>query len=87
MKETFETQAEAKVRRNELLDASLYTQTKDFEHRYTHLAFEDACRYRAALYAVVDAVTEWPGTIEWPEVPLFESLSAFNAKFVAQDIK
>lgn len=79
MIEHFETQAEAKLRRNEILDSCLHTQGKDFEARYTHLSFENACRYRAAVYDAVDTVEAFPADIEWPEEPEYEKKSAFDA--------
>jgi hypothetical protein len=79
MKEHFETIAEAKLRRNELLDASAYTQTRSFSGRYTHLSCENADRYLAQLYGVVDSVAEYPADIEWPIEPVYQSKAAFDA--------
>ncbi len=80
MKETFTTRAEAVVRRNALLDATLFTQVPTFLSRYSHDAWLAACRYRQDLYAVVDAVTEWPAEIDWPELPHLETCEERDAK-------
>ena len=79
MKERFESKVAAKVRRNELLDACLHTQGHDFESRYTHKSYEDACRYRSALYSAVDSVSEYPADIEWPIEPDYQSKAEFDA--------
>jgi len=80
MKETFTTRAEAVARRNQLLDATLFTQVPTFFARYSHDAWLAATRYRQDLYAAVDAVTEWPAEIDWPELPHLETCAERDAK-------
>ena len=78
MTEHFETIEEAKLRRNELLDASAYAQRPSFAERYTHKSVEDFLRYDRRLYEIVDEAT-FPCDITWPEVPVPQSQSDFNA--------
>ena len=80
MKETFNTRAEAVARRNELLDATLFTQVPTFLYRYSYDAYFVATQYRQRLYDVVDAVTEWPAEIDWPELPHIETCAERDAK-------
>ena len=86
MKETFNTRAEAVARRNELLDATLFTQVPTFFTRYTHDAWHAATRYRRELYEVVDAVTEWPAEIDWPELPHLETCAERDAKLPPPEV-
>jgi hypothetical protein len=79
MTEQFATQDEAKVRRNELLDASAYAQRPSFAERYTKTSVEEFARYDRQLYAVVDAVSAYPADIEWPPVPVPQTIADFNA--------
>ena len=78
MTEHFETIEEAKLRRNELLDASAYAQRPSFAERYTHKSVEDFLRYNRRLYEIVDEAT-YPADIEWPEVPVPQTITDFNA--------
>ena len=78
MVEHFETIEEAKLRRNELLDASAYAQRPSFAERYTHKSVEEFLRYDRRLYEIVDEAT-FPADIEWPEVPVPQTIAEFNA--------
>ena len=78
MTEHFATINEAKIRRNELLDAAAYTQRPSFAERYTKTSVEEFARYDRQLYALVDQAT-FPCDITWPEVPVPQSQSDFNA--------
>lgn len=79
MTEHFDTEATAKKRRNELLDASAYAQRPSFAERYTRSSVEDFARYDRQLYALVDAVAAYPADIDWPAVPVAQSIADFNA--------
>lgn len=81
MTETFNSRAEAVLRRNELLDATLFTQVATFFNRYTWDAYHEANRYRRRLYEVVDTVAEWPAEIDWPEIPHLETCAERDAKY------
>lgn len=78
MTEHFATINEAKIRRNELLDAAAYAQRPSFAERYTKTSVEEFARYDRQLYALVDQAT-FPCDITWPEVPVPQSQSDFNA--------
>jgi len=78
MIEHFATIEEAKIRRNELLDASAYAQRPSFAERYTKTSVEEFARYDRQLYAVVDQAA-FPGDIEWPEIPVPQTQADFNA--------
>jgi len=78
MTEHFATIDGAKIRRNELLDASAYAQRPSFAERYTKTSVEEFARYDRKIYALVDAAT-FPGDIEWPEVPIPQTQADFNA--------
>lgn len=78
MIEHFETIEAAKIRRNELRDASAFFEVPSFLHRYTKQSQEDGIRYRDRLYTVVEAAT-FPGDIDWPELPVPQTLDEFNA--------
>lgn len=78
MTEHYETIEQAKKRRNELLDASAYAQRPSFAERYTKTSVEEFARYDRQLYAVVDQATA-PCDIEWPEVPVPQTIADFNA--------
>ena len=79
MVEHFDTEQAAKKRRNELLDASAYAQRPSFAVRYTKTSVDDFARYDRHLYAVVDAVTAYPADIDWPAVPVAQTIADFNA--------
>ena len=81
MIEHFDTASAAKIRRNELLDASAYAQRPSFAVRYTRASVEDFIRYDARLYAVVDEAV-FPGDIDWPEVPTPQTQADFNASLL-----
>lgn len=78
MIEHFETMAEAKARRNVLRDESAFFEVPSFLHRYTKQSQEDGIRYRDRLYSVVEEAT-FPGNIDWPEIPVPQTLDDFNA--------
>jgi hypothetical protein len=78
MTEHFATVDEAKIRRNELLDASAYAQRPSFAERYTRTSVEEFARYDRQLYAIVDQAT-FPCDIAWPEVPVPQTQADFNA--------
>ena len=78
MIEHFDTKDEAKARRNELRDASAFFEVPSFLHRYTKQSQEDGIRYRDRLYSVVEEAT-FPGDIDWPEIPVPQTLDDFNA--------
>lgn len=78
MIEHFETMAEAKARRNVLRDESAFFEVPSFLHRYTKQSQEDGIRYRDRLYGVVEEAT-FPGDIDWPEIPVLQTLDDFNA--------
>jgi hypothetical protein len=78
MIEHFETIVEAKARRNILRDASAFFEVPSFLHRYTKASQEDGIRYRDRLYSVVEEAT-FPGDIDWPEIPVPQTLDDFNA--------
>ena len=85
MVEHFETIEEAKLRRNELLDASAYAQRPSFAERYTHKSVEDFLRYDRRLYEIVDEAT-YPANIEWPEVPVPQTIADFNASLPKAEV-
>ena len=78
MIEHFDTKDEAKARRNALRDASAFFEVPSFLHRYTKQSQEDGIRYRDRLYSVVEEAT-FPGDIDWPEIPVPQTLDDFNA--------
>ena len=80
MIEHFNTAAEAKARRNELLDASAYAQRPSFAERYTRASVEDFIRYDRELYRIVDEA-EFPADIVWPAAPVPETQAEFNRQF------
>jgi len=69
MIEHFDTVEQAKVRRNQLLDASAFFEYQSFLSHYTKASQEEGMRYRRRLYEIVDKAT-CPCDIEWPEVPV-----------------
>lgn len=85
MIEHFETMAAAKARRNELRDASAFFEVPSFLHRYTKQSQEDGIRYRDSLYTVLDGAT-FPGDIDWPEMPVPQTLDEFNASLPKQEV-
>lgn len=78
MTEHFTTAEEAKIRRNQLLDASSYAQRPSFAERYTRTSIEEFGRYDRQLYKVVDEAT-FPADITWPEIPVPQTQADFNA--------
>lgn len=78
MIEHFETKDQAKARRNVLRDESAFFEVPSFLHRYTKQSQEDGIRYRDRLYTVLDGVT-FPANIDWPEIPVPQTLEEFNA--------
>ena len=80
----YQTRDSAVAERNRLLDLTLFAFAPDFEQRYTHTSQENVMRYRRQLYAVIDAVQEWPAEIVWPEPPELETQEAFAARIAAE---
>ena len=78
MIEHFTTMAQAKARRNVLRDESAFFEAPSFLHRYTKTSQDEGIRYRDRLYSVVEAAI-FPGDIDWPEIPIPQTLDEFNA--------
>lgn len=77
MTEHFETITEAKLRRNQLLDASAFFEYQSFLTRYTKASQDEGFRYRRRLYEIVDSIT-CPCDIDWPLMPVPQTIEEFN---------
>ena len=69
MPEIYTDEQALKIRRNNLLDETAYTETEHFRRHYGDAAFESWQKYRDALYETVAQVTQYPAEIVWPVKP------------------